>query len=238
MWDLVRVENKKSKIIHEVLAFIILNTILYCIAIFSNSVGYASSKGLVIKSSSEFGVYNIIISIGCCVVIYGGFVFYELFNEEFEGDLMKINYLFPQGRKKIIISKVLVALIDTVWLTIGAYITQTIFILSTRDILGIDKEAFHLSRFIENIPNLILVLAISLLLVFLTTLIGIFIKSTTFNVFSIIIIGVGSTIITTYFSLVLVPYSTSITISLLLGGLVILVLAFISILKRELKKDI
>lgn len=238
MWDLVKIENRKSKMIHEVLAFIIINAILYSMAIFSNIVGYESGKGFVIKGTSEFQVYNLIMALGCIVVIYGGFIFYELFNEEFEANLMKVNYLFPQGRKKIITAKVLVTLIDTVWLSIGAYITQTIVVLATRDILGMNKEAFNLSKFIENIPNLILVILISLLLVFLTTLIGIVIKSTTFNVFSILLIGVVSTILTSYFIEVLVPYSKSITISVLFGCVVILVLAFINILKIEMKKDI
>lgn len=238
MWDLVKLENKKSKIMHEVLAFIIINIILYSLSMFGDVVGYASSKGFVMKGTSEFQVYNLIIALGCIVVIYGGFVFYELFNEEVEGNLMKVNYLFPQGRKKIISSKVLVALIDTAYLSIGTYITQTILIISTKYILGIDKEAFNLSKFIENMPNLILVLVISMLLVFLTILIGIVIKSTTFNAFSIIIIGISSTVVTTYFIEVLVPYSTSISISLLFGGIVILVLTFINILRREMKKDI
>lgn len=238
MWDLIKLEYRKYKIKNEVLGFILGNLILYSITIFANSLGYLSTKGLVMKATSTFGVYNTILSMGIGVVIVGGFAFFECFNEEIEENSIKISYLFPQGKKNIIRAKALATLLFTAVISIVTYITQTILLILTKDMVRLDKNAFNLTKFIDNIPNFLLTFIISILLVFFIILIAIVIKSTTFNTFSIIIIGIGSTVINSYFIEIMDQYSILIKMGLLLGLGFILTLAFSKILKAEVKKDI
>lgn len=238
MWDLIKLEYRKYKIKKELWGFLIGNIILYSIFLFVNCVGFSFEKGIVMKPTSPFGVYNTIMMISVGVIIYGGFLFIELFNEEIEGNTIKITYLFPQGRNNIVTAKALATLLFTAVISIATYIIQMVLVLATKNILGIDDEAFKLAKVIENFPNFILSFMVSILVVSFIIVIATAIKSATFHVLSVIALGISASFINFCVIHALENYTLISRIALLLVLGFILSLSFIKILKLEIRRDV
>ncbi|MBU5484310.1 ABC transporter permease [Clostridium sp. MSJ-11] len=184
MWDLIKLEFRKNKMSREILGFGIVNMAIFL------ATNFVITKGkLIIKIANGINVEKVIYWISVIFIIYSGILFAELFNEEFEDNTIKTTYMFPQGRKNIIISKVLAALGFAFASMIGSYIVQGTLTIMTKAIFNINNKDVSIYKFIENIPFFVDVIILSLIAVFIIIIIALVIKSVTFNVFSSIFIG-------------------------------------------------
>jgi ABC-2 type transport system permease protein len=228
MWNLIKLEWRKNKITSSGIGFIIANIIL--LLLFLNW----GQKLIGVHFSPIKSVNDLIATITMVFVIYGGILFVEIYCEEYEYNTIKNSLTLPQGRKNIIISKVLAALIFTIAAIVGTYVIQGISISIAKNFLK-----FHvpvgLSIFTASIPELLISLLIASTAILVVVIICFFIKSSTFNVFVSIGLGMLASI-----SSYLVLLEANILVELLItaAALAAAVLIFLNRLASEVKKDI
>lgn len=239
MWNLVKLEYRKCKIKRELIGVIIANVLIFLVFF---------DWGFQIKGFSEWilginlvipgidtTIIQIISTITVVFVIYGGIFFVELYSEEFEFKTIKNSFTLPHGRRNIILSKVLSALLFMIVAIIVTFAIQVSIMITANIYLGL-YETITIPMIIANIPELIVSIIIGITAVLLVVIISFFIKSTTFNVFASIFVGILASMASEFIKWLEIIFLTraAMAVAFLVG----LSIIFFNRLGVEVKKDI